>query len=119
MPVQQISETYNIHYRRMDEARWEALGRVYERLPGFVGYSGGIPFWFGMEPDDPDREPDVSMRYLWASVEPSGLLVAGRLPPDDWARWQEAFLLMASAAIGFPVKPAEEDVDWPYVQPPS
>jgi len=48
-------------------------------------------------------------------VEPSGLLVEGCLPPVDWAQWQEAFLLMATVAVGFTVKSAEEDADWPYV----
>ena len=47
---------------------------------------------------------------------PSGRLIEGCLPLDDWARWQEAFLLAATAAVGFIVKSAEEDTDWPYLQ---
>ena len=64
MSVPRISKTYNIHYLRMHEAQWDALGGVYERLPGFIGSLSGIPCWFGMEPDEPDREPDISTSYL-------------------------------------------------------
>lgn len=109
---EQISETYNIHYLRMDEAQWEALGSIYERLPEFAGYCGGIPFWFGLEPDD--AEPNTSAHYLCASVEPSGLLVEEYLLPEEWDRWQEAFVSLASSALGFTVMAAEDDHEWPY-----
>ncbi len=114
MSILRVSETYNVHYLRMNEVRWEALGRVYEHLPGFWGVHSGIPYWFGIEPDDLDTEPNCQTSYLCASVEPSGLLVEGCLPPEDWVQWQEAFLLLTPAAVGFLVKPAEEDGEWPY-----
>ena len=93
----------------MDEAQWNALGDVYEQLPGFIGYSDGIPYWFGMEPDESNQEPDILAAYLWASVEPSGLLISGYLQLEDWLQWQEVFVSSATAAVGFLVKPAEED----------
>ncbi len=111
--IEEISETYNIHYFRMDDSHWEALGRVYEQLPEFIGYSDGCPCWFGLE-DDTEEKSDVPAKYLWATAEPSGLLIEGYLSPSDWARWQVAFLALASAAVGFTVKPAEDDTEWPY-----
>ncbi len=112
--TEQISEVYNIHYLHMDESRWEALGRVYEQLPEFIGYSDGCPYWFGLEQDAVEGEADISAKRLWATVEPSGLLVEGCLSPSDWAHWQEAFLPLASAAVEFTVKPAKDDTEWPY-----
>ena len=50
--AQRVSATFNVHYRRVDDPRWEALGRVYERLPSYVGVVDGIPYWFGTEPED-------------------------------------------------------------------
>ncbi len=109
--AEQISETYNIDHLRMDETRWKALERVYTQLPEFVGYSEAIPFWFGLEPDDADAERNTSAQYLWASVEPSGLLVVGYLSSANWEKWQEAFVFLASSTLGFTVKSAEEDAE--------
>lgn len=112
--IEETSKTYNIHYLRMDEVKWKALGSVYERLPEFAGYFGGIPFWFGVEPDDADAEMNTSAHYLRASVEPSGLVIEGYLPSEEWNRWQEAFVSLASSALGFAVMAAEDDCEWLY-----
>ena len=110
--TERVSKTYNIHYLRMNNAKWEALQKVYARLPGFEGWHDGVPYpyWFGAEPGD--NEPQKS--HLWAPVEPSGLLVAGQLDISDWIEWQQVFEALATAAVGFEVKSAEDDEEWPY-----
>ncbi|NML36862.1 hypothetical protein HHL17_06600 [Chitinophaga sp. G-6-1-13] len=50
----------------MPAAAWEKVIAVYEQLPGWVGFSNGIPFWFGTNENE---------KHISASVEPSGLLV--------------------------------------------
>ena len=55
------------------------------------------------------QTPKGRTAYLWASVEPSGLQVAGELPDDVWEQWDREFMARASAALGFPVRDAEEE----------
>ena len=94
-----VSRTYNVGYK-MPEADWQKLVAVYQQLPGFRGNDdSGSPTWFG-------REGDV--KYLWASVEPSGLLVEGVLDDSEWQAWDAAFRASASRALGFEVKDADE-----------
>ena len=64
-----------------------ALEAIYPELPGWVGYDNG-PCWFGFESTD-----DL---FLWASMEPPGLQVAGVVNRADWRAWHEAFLKRTS-----------------------
>lgn len=97
--MNRVSRTYNISYE-IPDAAWEKLATVYQQLPGFCGNdSNGCPTWFGREGD---------ARYLWASVEPSGLLVEGVLDDFEWQAWDAAFRAAASRVLGFEVREADE-----------
>lgn len=99
--MKHINRTYNIHYGAMTEHDWDKLASVYKALPQFRGAaSDGCPTWFGAHTEEGP--------YIWASVEPSGLLVAGLLDEADWQRWDAQFRSLASAALGFVVKDADE-----------
>jgi len=86
----------------MSEAMWDKLKDVYAGLPGWKGFDelSGCPIWFGKEGDDSE--------FLWASVEPSGLLVEGRLNDRAWIDWCNRFEKRATEVLGFAVRDAEE-----------
>jgi hypothetical protein len=106
-PLQSIDRTYAIDVWGLTAAQRTALEAVYRSLPGFAGYPlpSQCPVWFGPVPED---ENIPSIPYLWASVEPSGLQVAGYLSAAVWEVWEAQFLQDASAALGFPVRDADE-----------
>ncbi|MBB4825916.1 adenylosuccinate synthase [Sporosarcina luteola] len=41
----------NIWYYLPDEV-WNKVAVIYERMPGWMGHTNGIPYWFGQEEDD-------------------------------------------------------------------
>ena len=63
----------NIHYSAPKEI-WEKIDRIYESMPYWAGSKNG-PQWTGTDID------------LWASVEPSGIQIAGIMPDDIWEEW--------------------------------
>jgi hypothetical protein len=73
---------YCLRFYDFTPENWQELARIYDQLPG-KRYEKGVPYWFG---DNESKSP-----HLWASVEPSGLQVAGLLPLADWQQWDEAF----------------------------
>jgi hypothetical protein len=91
----EIDRIYCFAFDRFSEADWAVLDRVYRALPEFVGYDP-IPRWFSAS--------EAAAPYLWASVEPSGLQVAGTLPSPDWHGWDEQF---RRGAQGLPSREVE------------
>ncbi|MFB8372847.1 hypothetical protein [Paenibacillus taichungensis] len=85
----------NIRYDLPDEV-WDKVSKVYEHMPGWIGYKSGVPYWFGSEEDDV---------FIEASVEPSGLSFYAL---DDWVSWIETFKLEASKVLGFEVGEPED-----------
>jgi hypothetical protein len=80
---QPIERVYAIRFSRFTDAHRGRLDEVYQSLPEFVGYGNdGVPYWFG---------PEDSPPFLWASVEPSGLLVHGMLSSQQWLTWDAQF----------------------------
>lgn len=77
-----IVRKYGVHYS-LTEPQWQQLRSIYDALPGNVSITQGFPTWFG--------EVDSSKGWLDVSVEPSGLLVNGRLPIGQWLAWDAAF----------------------------
>lgn len=76
------------------------LAAIYQEMPGWLGLGeDGCPTWFG---------EDGTPRFLWASVEPSGLLISGELGDDEWKAWIERFMRRATEVLGFPVVDADE-----------
>ncbi|MGW3091154.1 hypothetical protein [Streptomyces sp. NPDC001108] len=78
-----VERVYGLAWRRFTPADWETLRQIYEGLPGWQPLSGDGARWFS--PTE-DRDP-----HLWASVEPSGLQVAGVLTRGLWREWDARF----------------------------
>ncbi len=90
------SITLTVPYDLSDEM-WERVSAIYESMPGWIGFNS-VPFWFGQ-----DNDP----RYIWASVEPSGLLVSGRLDDATWAEWTASLRDRLTSVLGFEVRDAD------------
>ncbi|ETT61693.1 hypothetical protein C173_26567 [Paenibacillus sp. FSL R7-277] len=88
----------NIGYYLPDEV-WNRVAKLYERMPGWIGYIEGIPHWHGQEEDDV---------YIQASVEPSGLSFFARMNQSDWDSWIERFKSEATKGLGFEVGEPED-----------
>ncbi len=88
----EVERVYGLDWGRFAEGHWEALARIYERLPGVVRDRDGS-MWYG---DDEDVPP-----FLRASAGPTGLRVHGVLPEADWWAWDERF---RTEAAGLPCK---------------
>jgi hypothetical protein len=88
----------NIWYYLPDEI-WDKVSKIYESMPGWIGYKNGIPYWFGYEEDDV---------YIEASVEPSGLSFYAEMNNNEWTTWIERFKLEASQVLGFEVGEPED-----------
>jgi hypothetical protein len=88
----EVERVYGLDWDRFSEDHWGTLAWIYEGLPGAVRHLD-VPWWFG---DDEDVPP-----FLWASVEPPGLQVYGKLPEADWWAWDERF---RSEAAGLPCR---------------
>jgi len=78
-----VQRIYAINFALVSEEDERALLRLYERLPGFDA-NAELQTWFGALEGQPP--------WLWASAEPSGLLVAGVLPASCWDEWNAALL---------------------------
>lgn len=89
-PQLDVDRVYCLDLDAFGEADWATLSAIYAGLPGWLGDGYEIPRWFSA---------DESSHHLWASVEPSGLLVAGTLPASLWRDWDAAF---RAAAVALP-----------------
>lgn len=89
----------NIWYYLSDE-EWNKVSFLYERMPGWMGYKNGIPYWYGQEDDE---------IFITASVEPSGLSFHAKLNNSDWNSWIETFKSEATKVLGFNVGEPESD----------
>ena len=79
-----IERIYTFHWDVFTEADWKRLSDVMHSLPGHVETNESFARWYSPV-DDPDNG------YLWGSVEPPGLQVAGTLKIDIWKHWDDAF----------------------------
>ena len=77
-----VERLYAIRSWQFSDARWKRLAEIYPTLPEWAGHGDDVPYWFGLDESPP---------FLWASVEPSGLLVHGILSPEAWQHWDRAF----------------------------
>ncbi|WP_333651628.1 hypothetical protein [Lacrimispora sp.] len=60
----------NIHYSAPEEV-WNKISEVYKSMPYWAGNEKEVK-WIGKKID------------LWASVEPSGIQIAGTMPDHIW-----------------------------------
>ena len=94
-----MSITLPLPYDLTDE-RWTIVNEVFESMDGWLGVNerDNTPQWYGKDGDE---------TYIWASVEPSGLLVEGNLPPDHWTSWISVLCARLSLKLGIEVRDAE------------
>lgn len=90
----------NIHYTA-PESMWNKIGDVYESMPYWAG-NDPCPHWTG---------PDID---LWASVEPSGIQIAGSMPESIWEGWYTALKQHLSEALGYEIGEPEDGYDFKY-----
>lgn len=79
-----IERIYTFHWDAFSESDWKRLTDVMNSLPGHVETDESFARWYSLT-DDPKNG------YLWGSVEPPGLQVAGTLQIEVWRHWDEAF----------------------------
>jgi len=77
-----VERVYCIHVDGFSQDQLNTLQSMFESLPGWV-VSDDLSRWF--------RADEAVPPYLWASVEPAGLVVGGRLPHELWSTWDAQF----------------------------
>jgi hypothetical protein len=84
----------------LSPSQWAAAVDVFRGMDGWLGFNpaDNTPQWYGRESDE---------RYVWASVEPSGLLVEGNLDSDLWTGWLTVLCARLSLALGMEIRDAE------------
>ncbi|WP_410769442.1 hypothetical protein [Fontibacillus sp. BL9] len=83
-PINLIDRVYCLAFHQFNKEMWNKLGDIYSILPSQVIINNiGQAAWIG--------EEGKSNYYLCASVEPSGLQVAGKLLTSDWKDWEGKF----------------------------
>ena len=74
----------------LSDADWKKVYSVFEQMDGWIdGYDD--PYWFGTEDDE---------RYIWASEEPSGLLLCGEIEDIIWIGWITVLCAKLTLALG-------------------
>ena len=91
--------TLNLPYD-LSRQQWAAVDSVFEGMDGWLGYDqrDNTPQWYGDEP---------ATQFVWASVEPSGLLVEGNLEPSLWTGWISVLCARLSLALQMEIRDAE------------
>ncbi|MGB3511620.1 MAG: hypothetical protein WBA93_20755 [Microcoleaceae cyanobacterium] len=88
--------TLNLPYD-LSDSDWEKVSIVYKQMDGWIDNHDG-PYWFGTEEDD---------QYIWASVEPSGLLLSGKIDEMIWIGWITVLCAKLTLALGREIHNAE------------
>lgn len=88
----------NIRYDAPDYI-WDKIGEVYSKMPYWAGDEEG-PRWIGTDID------------LWASVEPSGIQIAGTMPDDIWENWYAELKEKLTAALGYEIGEPEDGYEF-------
>lgn len=90
----------NIRYDAPDYI-WDKIGEVYRTMPYWAGDEDG-PRWIGTDID------------LWASVEPSGIQIAGTMPDDIWENWYAELKEKLTAVLGYEIGEPEDGYEFKY-----
>ena len=93
------SITLNLPYD-LTADQWNAVNEVFQSMDGWIGpsESDNTPQWYGTA---------SSPRYVWASVEPSGLLIDGNLEAAHWTGWISMLCSRLSLALQIEIRDAE------------
>lgn len=90
----------NIHYSAPEEI-WIKIDGIYKTMPYWAGNDNGLE-WVGEGID------------LWASVEPSGIQIAGTMPDDIWNEWYNSLKNKLTKALGYEIGEPEEGYKFKY-----
>ena len=93
----------NIHYSAPKKV-WDAIGKVYRSMPYWAGNEEEAK-WVGKNID------------LWASVEPSGIQIAGTMPDEIWDGWIRCLKSRLTDALGYEIGEPEEGFDFRHWEP--
>lgn len=93
----------NIHYSAPEEV-WKKIEDIYRAMP-YWSEKEDCPCWIG---DDID---------LWASVESSGIKLAGTMPEKIWNEWYDTLKNKLSEALGYSIGEPEEGFRFKYWEP--
>lgn len=80
----EFERVYMIDEDKFNNKTYEALGKVYEILPSYMGNQTTFPCWFG------DEEKGDTY-FISVSFEMSGLQFWGELPISDFLQWENKF----------------------------
>ena len=90
----------NIHYSAPDEV-WDKISDVYKSMPYWAGNENEVK-WIGEGID------------LWASVESSGIQIAGMMPEEIWNEWYSSLKTKLTEALGYEIGEPEDGYDFKY-----
>ena len=90
----------NIHYSA-PEGIWCKISEIFKAMPYWAGTGSGA-YWIGENID------------LWASVEPSGIQIAGTMPDEIWEVWYRELKEKLTAALGYEIGEPEDVFDFQY-----
>ena len=93
----------NIHYSAPEEV-WKKIEDIYRSMP-YWGEKDDCPRWIGTDID------------LWASVETSGIQIAGTMPEKIWNEWYDTLKTKLSEALGYSIGEPEEGFRFKYWEP--
>jgi hypothetical protein len=81
--------TLNIRHEQSPED-WNAVTKVYKSMPGWFP-TADLPRWYGTEDE---------AKYIWASVEPGGVVFEAMMAPKLWDAWLSELSRRLSSALG-------------------
>lgn len=81
----------------LSDSDWEKVSTVYKQMDGWID-SHDYPRWFGTEEDE---------QYIWASVEPGGLQLFGKIDKSIWIGWITVLCAKLTLALGREIHDAE------------
>ena len=88
--------TLNLPYD-LSEQEWEKVSAVYKSMGGWLDNTEQA-YWYGTEEDN---------EYIYASVEPSGLVISGKVNEMMWLGWVTKICAKLSHALNREVYDAE------------
>lgn len=88
--------TLNVRYD-IPESERQIVSEIYRSMDGWLG-ADDLPRWYGTEDDE---------KYIWASVEPSGIQFCGKMEAALWTSWLTVLCARLSVALGREIYDAE------------
>ena len=90
------SITLNLPYD-LSKSEWDKVSTVYKSMDGWLN-NNEQAYWYGTEEDN---------EYIYASVEPSGLVICGKVNEMIWLGWVTKICAKLSCALNREIYDAE------------